>query len=310
MQVEAADVGTGGRGGDAAAVRRGRRRRGNRDELRSAGRAASGRRAASPSRRDAVGVLVLANFGATRHLRVDGVPVGRLLGERQRPREATAGSCIAVVATDAPLQRRRSSSGSRAAPASGSRASARSPTTAAARSSSRSRPSPGRRRSLERGRRARPALRGHRRGDRGGSAERALGRPRRRRAARDGSCARSPTTRCSSCCASEERCDEGAGGRDGRRRRRGRGGRAATGLLRTHDVRRPRPGATGRRSSPGSTTGRFAAAAVDASDHGARSRLLARRDADVVAERVRPALQPADLRRPPSRRAAPTSTWR
>ena len=52
----------------------------------------------------AVGVLVLANFGSGRDLRVDGVPVGRLLGrsgvERERP---PAGSCIAVVATDAPL---------------------------------------------------------------------------------------------------------------------------------------------------------------------------------------------------------------
>jgi D-aminopeptidase len=52
-----------------------------------------------------VGVLVLANFGAYDQLRVHGVPVGRLLGrvpsgaERRRP----AGSCIAVVATDAPV---------------------------------------------------------------------------------------------------------------------------------------------------------------------------------------------------------------
>jgi D-aminopeptidase len=51
-----------------------------------------------------VGVLVLANFGDYRELRVDGVPVGRLLGRvpsgtERRP----AGSCIAVVATDAPL---------------------------------------------------------------------------------------------------------------------------------------------------------------------------------------------------------------
>jgi D-aminopeptidase len=52
-----------------------------------------------------VGVLVLANFGGHDQLRVDGVPVGRLLGrvpsgaERRRP----AGSCIAVVATNAPV---------------------------------------------------------------------------------------------------------------------------------------------------------------------------------------------------------------
>jgi D-aminopeptidase len=70
-----------------------------------------------------VGVLVLTNFGAWRDLRIYGVPVGRLLGvggERHGPAEkhapaapggdapgsegrTPAGSCIAVVATDAPL---------------------------------------------------------------------------------------------------------------------------------------------------------------------------------------------------------------
>jgi D-aminopeptidase len=53
-----------------------------------------------------VGVLVLANFGSAEQLRVDGVPVGRLLGpvpERPNP----AGSCIVVVATDAPLSTRQ-----------------------------------------------------------------------------------------------------------------------------------------------------------------------------------------------------------
>jgi D-aminopeptidase len=50
-----------------------------------------------------VGVLVLANYGARDDLRVDGVPVGRLLkGQPSGPR-APAGSCIVVVATDAPL---------------------------------------------------------------------------------------------------------------------------------------------------------------------------------------------------------------
>jgi D-aminopeptidase len=49
-----------------------------------------------------VGVLVLTNFGSGRQLRVDGVPVGQLLDAPARGREA-AGSCIAVVATDAPL---------------------------------------------------------------------------------------------------------------------------------------------------------------------------------------------------------------
>jgi D-aminopeptidase len=53
-----------------------------------------------------VGVLVLANFGERERLTIDGVPVGRLLpptvaqAGRARP---TAGSCIVVVLTDAPL---------------------------------------------------------------------------------------------------------------------------------------------------------------------------------------------------------------
>jgi D-aminopeptidase len=51
-----------------------------------------------------VGVLVLTNFGSARQLRVDGVPVGRLLGAgfAERP-PRPAGSCIVVVAVDAPL---------------------------------------------------------------------------------------------------------------------------------------------------------------------------------------------------------------
>ena len=49
-----------------------------------------------------LGVLVLANFGTRRELVVDGVPVGQLLGG-SGAREKKAGSCIAVVATDAPL---------------------------------------------------------------------------------------------------------------------------------------------------------------------------------------------------------------
>jgi D-aminopeptidase len=52
-----------------------------------------------------VGVLVLANFGSRRDLRIDGVPVGRLLADApSADRPAPAGSCIAVVATDAPLR--------------------------------------------------------------------------------------------------------------------------------------------------------------------------------------------------------------
>ncbi len=50
-----------------------------------------------------LGVLVLANFGGWPELRVDGVPVGRALGEPPQSRSQPAGSCIAIVATDAPL---------------------------------------------------------------------------------------------------------------------------------------------------------------------------------------------------------------
>ena len=51
-----------------------------------------------------VGVLVLANFGSGEELRVDGVPVGRLLGGAAATGPpAAAGSRIAIVATDAPL---------------------------------------------------------------------------------------------------------------------------------------------------------------------------------------------------------------
>jgi D-aminopeptidase len=54
-----------------------------------------------------VGALVQANYGARRHLRVNGVPVGRLIDTDQVPsprqvRKAD-GSIIVVVATDAPL---------------------------------------------------------------------------------------------------------------------------------------------------------------------------------------------------------------
>jgi D-aminopeptidase len=52
-----------------------------------------------------VGVLVQANYGRRSRFRVDGVPIGELVGERLplpgRPGEA--GSIIGVVATDAPL---------------------------------------------------------------------------------------------------------------------------------------------------------------------------------------------------------------
>jgi D-aminopeptidase len=49
-----------------------------------------------------IGVLVLTNFGGARELRIDGVPVGRMLASVDaRPKEA--GSCIVVVTTDAAL---------------------------------------------------------------------------------------------------------------------------------------------------------------------------------------------------------------
>ena len=54
-----------------------------------------------------VGALVQSNYGARNLFRVDGVPVGRMIGpdvvpsHRTVPREA--GSIIVVLATDAPL---------------------------------------------------------------------------------------------------------------------------------------------------------------------------------------------------------------
>ena len=52
-----------------------------------------------------VGVLVQANYGRRRRFRVDGVPVGELLGERvpEPARGDETGSIIGIVATDAPL---------------------------------------------------------------------------------------------------------------------------------------------------------------------------------------------------------------
>jgi D-aminopeptidase len=52
-----------------------------------------------------LGVLVLANFGRAPELRIDGVPVGRLLEPPPAGRRAeAASSCIGVVVTDAPLR--------------------------------------------------------------------------------------------------------------------------------------------------------------------------------------------------------------
>ncbi|HZS93958.1 MAG TPA: P1 family peptidase [Chloroflexota bacterium] len=52
-----------------------------------------------------VGVLLQTNYGKAHRLTVAGVPVGELLDDREdrAPAPAKEGSCIAVVATDAPL---------------------------------------------------------------------------------------------------------------------------------------------------------------------------------------------------------------
>jgi D-aminopeptidase len=50
-----------------------------------------------------VGVLLLANFGERADLRVDGVPVGRLIGGYPGGWYVPGGSCLVVVGTDAPL---------------------------------------------------------------------------------------------------------------------------------------------------------------------------------------------------------------
>jgi D-aminopeptidase len=53
-----------------------------------------------------VGVLVQSNFGRLEELRIDGAPVGRILGRERGNvdrRPGVAGSIIAVAATDAPL---------------------------------------------------------------------------------------------------------------------------------------------------------------------------------------------------------------
>jgi D-aminopeptidase len=51
-----------------------------------------------------VGVLVQANYGRRDRFRVDGVPVGELIGDRiATPTRGESGSIIGIVATDAPL---------------------------------------------------------------------------------------------------------------------------------------------------------------------------------------------------------------
>ncbi len=66
----------------------------------------SSRRLPEDKRGYTVGVLVMSNFGNREDLRVDGVPVGRILAPRYahlEPRRSSYGSIIALVATDAPL---------------------------------------------------------------------------------------------------------------------------------------------------------------------------------------------------------------
>jgi D-aminopeptidase len=55
--------------------------------------------------------LVLANFGRPEHLRIDSVPVGRLMDPPRAPSgnsgDGSQGSCIVVIATDAPASSRQ-----------------------------------------------------------------------------------------------------------------------------------------------------------------------------------------------------------
>jgi D-aminopeptidase len=63
--------------------------------------------AATKSGSFTVGVLVQANYGLRGDLRVDGVPVGRMIGPDVVPKPwrvpGTSSSIIAIIATDAPL---------------------------------------------------------------------------------------------------------------------------------------------------------------------------------------------------------------
>jgi D-aminopeptidase len=51
-----------------------------------------------------LGVLVLANYGSAPRLRIDGVPVGESVRPPEWEPRPSAGSCIGIVATDAPLR--------------------------------------------------------------------------------------------------------------------------------------------------------------------------------------------------------------
>lgn len=75
----------------------------------------SSRIVAAGEERWTVGVLTMTNFGRRSRLTIDGVPVGRLIpwgSEAERPEDSHGGdrvdgSCIVVVATDAPLDGRQ-----------------------------------------------------------------------------------------------------------------------------------------------------------------------------------------------------------
>jgi D-aminopeptidase len=71
-----------------------------------AGIGTSSRVVAAHGRQWTVGVLALTNFGVRHRLQVDGVPVGREIADLM-PRENREGSCIVVLATDAPLSARQ-----------------------------------------------------------------------------------------------------------------------------------------------------------------------------------------------------------
>ena len=71
-----------------------------------AGIGTSSRLVSAHGRRYTVGVLALTNFGMRRRLMIDGVPVGREI-EDLMPVENREGSCIVLLATDAPLSARQ-----------------------------------------------------------------------------------------------------------------------------------------------------------------------------------------------------------
>jgi D-aminopeptidase len=71
-----------------------------------AGIGTSSRLVSAHGRAWTVGVLALTNFGVRHRLSIDGVPVGREIADLM-PLESREGSCIVVLATDAPLSSRQ-----------------------------------------------------------------------------------------------------------------------------------------------------------------------------------------------------------